>query len=214
MGIFVISAVAKDGAIGQTRDGVPGLPWPRLTTDMRLFRALTCSNDPRYVAEVICTEPMLWDVREPISAEGPQNAVILGHRAYASLGSKPLPYRQTIVLRDQTSHGAGDWPCKARSLTEALEKAQALGCPHVFLAGGQRVYSEGMRRQDIDALFLTEIASAYPEADTFFPRRSALDWEAGLFAWPCDHPWHRTACSPWITEPERPRYRLGVWERG
>lgn len=210
MGFSVICAVARDGAIGVTRDGVPGLPWPKLRQDMAFFSSVTQAKDPLGLAQAWCThvpQAMYW----PAS---PDNALLVGHRTYTSWGAKPLPHRKTIILRDKTSHGAGDWPLKARSLNEALDKAQALGAPNTFVAGGARLFAEALRHPGFERLFITIVDEEYPEADTYFPGFCLKDGYFLTIGAPRDpQKWKIRNESAWITEKERPPYKFLIMEK-
>ena len=52
--------------------------------------------------------------------------------------------------------------------------------------------------------------AAYPEATTWWP--TEVDWQVGLLQAGAVR-YRRQHVSPWIQAPDRPRYRLGIWER-
>lgn len=212
--MYVIAAVARDGALGITRDGIPQLPWPRLQQDLRWFQALTTAADPwrmarhwiRYPATVAVAagswSEALW------STEG--NVMICGWKTAQAL-PQPLQNRIVVVLRDRTSHGAGDWPCKARTFTEAFEKATVTHqAPNVFAIGGSQVYTAALQHEACGGIFLTEVDAVYPDATTWWP--TEIDWHTGVLQ--CGGVrYHRRMVSNWIEEPDRPRYRFGIWGR-
>lgn len=226
MGFSVICAVARDGAIGVTRDGIPGLPWPRLRHDLRWFQAITTAANPIAMTHAVIDEPLL--AREGWHTEG--NAVIMGKRTWETLPKRYLASRALYVLTSHPYAATQEMPpgsdvVAAETLEAALNDARKERAPHVFVAGGASVYAEALRHPACERLYLTLVDQEYPEADTHWPWRYC-DWEQGVF---CDktvrllasggretrfHPaWTRTACSDWITEPERPRYRFTIWER-
>ncbi|MEM7693693.1 MAG: dihydrofolate reductase [Pseudomonadota bacterium] len=86
------------------------------------------------------------------------HTLIMGRRTYQSIG-RALPGRETVVVTSGNIAGVAT----ARSLGEAL---LAAGRP-VFLAGGGRIYGEGMAFAD--TIYLTEVAGA-PEGDAHFPK--------------------------------------------
>ncbi|GAB5377738.1 MAG: dihydrofolate reductase [Acuticoccus sp.] len=85
------------------------------------------------------------------------HTLVMGRATYVSIG-RPLPGRRTIVV----TRGAIDGVPTVASLEAALSAADR----PVFLAGGARIYAEGMAHAD--TIFLTRVAAA-PEGDTFFP---------------------------------------------
>lgn len=227
MGLSLVAAIARNGAIGAGGK----LPWPRILGDMHFFRYLTLSRDPYTFAHAVIKEP---DVLASLEAIPPEhlllgqhrNACIMGWRTHHSIRGALLG-RTSIVLRDTTYHGTGDWPCKARTFQEALDKAQEMQAPEVFAIGGSRVYGVAFQHPALERLYLTEIDEAYPEADIWMP---LYTWDfdaphAMLMPWfACDMfpedyvegsalAWQRIAVSEWQYEPERPRYRFGIWER-
>jgi len=85
------------------------------------------------------------------------NTVVMGRRTHESIG-RALPGRRTIVVSSRPIDGIET----ARSLPEAVRRAET----PVFLAGGARIYAEGMALAD--TIFLTRV-HARPSGDTFFP---------------------------------------------
>ncbi len=213
--MYVIAAVARNGAIGVTDpDGTCRMPWPRLQADTRWFQALTTAANPVRMARHWIRYPRTIAVAGNSWSEAlwhtDGNVMICGWKTAQTL---PLPLRNRIViiLRDQTSHGAGDWPCKARSFSEAYEKATVThGAPTVFAIGGSQVYTMAMQHDSCEGLFLTEVDAEYPEATTWWPTDVA--WRTGVLQC-CGVRYHRHMVSDWIEEPDRPPYRFGIWGR-
>lgn len=85
------------------------------------------------------------------------NTLVIGRRTHESIG-RPLPGRRTIVVTGRPLGGVETAP----SLSEALARADT----PVFLAGGARIYAEGMNFAD--TLHLTRV-HARPEGDVVFP---------------------------------------------
>lgn len=208
MTFSIIAAVARDGAIGITRDGVPGLPWPTLRQDMAFFSGVTQSWDPLAYAQEWCTHGERGVI---LRSEYP-NVLIAGRKTWQSLPS--LPHRTVIVLTQQR----GALPGNTHSFDEfeeCLLEAEDFKAPHTFVIGGARVYRVALQHHACERLYLTEVDAAYPEADTHWPYDISLwNWELGACCDRGDLPWlERTACSAWIMEPERPRYRFTIYER-
>lgn len=74
------------------------------------------------------------------------NIVIMGRRTFESL-PKGLPGRQVVVVSEKLANGAQSIQQNvhyAKSLTEAIEKAQELTGKEIYIAGGARLYEEAM----------------------------------------------------------------------
>lgn len=85
-------------------------------------------------------------------------SIIMGRKTFESIGSRPLPGRENIVLSSQPVQGAV-W---ATSLEDALKKAQN----DIYIIGGERVFKEALPKADI--IYATEVDYNFLEADTFF----------------------------------------------
>jgi dihydrofolate reductase len=124
------------------------LPW-RLLSDMKRFRILTSTT----------TDPTI------------PNAVVMGHNTWKSLprACRPLVGRFNIILTRDVSkvHGLSDPNVIAVSnLEEALEAASK--CAHIFIIGGQHVYTEALSHPRCTRIYMTMIDGTYA-CDTFFP---------------------------------------------
>lgn len=109
------------------------------------------------------------------------HTVVMGRATYHSIG-RPLPGRRTIVVTRGDIAGVET----ARSLDEAIAEA---GRP-VFLAGGARIYAEGLAYAD--TIYLTRVAAS-PAGDTRFPPIDPAEFtlvssEEGTPAEGDDHP--------------------------
>lgn len=85
------------------------------------------------------------------------NTVVIGRRTHESIG-RPLPGRRTIVVSSR--------PVEGMETAQSLEEAIARADTPVFLAGGARIYAEGLAFAE--TIHLTRV-HARPEGDTFFP---------------------------------------------
>lgn len=95
--------------------------------------------------------------------------VIMGRKTYEEIG-RPLPERFNIIV-SQSKNFSGEKLQTVRSLEEAISLgdyyADENGIPsRIFLCGGQRIYSQGMKYAK--RLYLTEIDADY-NGDAFFP---------------------------------------------
>jgi dihydrofolate reductase len=100
------------------------------------------------------------------------NTIIMGRRTFESLPKGALPNRRNIVLTSRAdAQFAG-----AESFT-SLEAALA-ACredEHIYIIGGETLYRRAM--EVADELCITEIDSAAPEADAYFPEIKAEVWK-------------------------------------
>lgn len=191
-----IAAVARDGAIGKAG----GLPWPRLRWDMHWFSVLTRTDKPADVAREICANGSGRIAR----TESMYPVVIAGHTTFERLPS----LRGRIVLRLSRQHSA--WPCAVATLHEAIVASHLAQAPHVMVIGGAQVYATALAHPACQRLYLTEVASVYPEADTHFP--AMILWDDGILT-TGTRQWRRIDVSGWVQEQGTvPRYRFGIWE--
>lgn len=98
------------------------------------------------------------------------HTLIMGRRTFEEIG-RPLPGRRTILL-SRTRKIETELCRTAESLEEALD--MAAGEPEIFIAGGSRVYEEGLRYAD--RIHLT-VVQRHVEGDAFFPDFSGYEFE-------------------------------------
>ena len=118
------------------------LPWGRnLPADLAHFKRLTKGGD-----------------------------VIMGRKTFESIGSRPLPERENIVISSR--------PTGVKGILTAmnLESALALSRYPVFIIGGAQVYGDALKMPEIDTIYATEVDAAFPDADTFFPELDMIVW--------------------------------------
>lgn len=112
------------------------LPW-RLKSDMAFFRDQTIGN-----------------------------SVIMGRKTYNSLGSKPLPRRNNIVLSHNTVLFEGVPACQlARSIEEALFLAEKNDDDEIFVIGGAQTYEQF--DDLVDRYLVTVVDHQVPSADAY-----------------------------------------------
>lgn len=119
------------------------LPWGRsLPADLAQFKRLTKGSD-----------------------------IIMGRKTFESIGSRPLPERENIVISSQ--------PTGVKGVLTAvnLESALALARYKTFIIGGARVYDDALNTPEIDTIYATEVDAAFPDADTFFPEIDMTTWQ-------------------------------------
>ena len=90
--------------------------------------------------------------------------LIMGRKTYESIG-RPLPGRINVVVT-RSAGFAPDGVAVARSVDEAISKAEATGDPEIFIGGGADVFAQTLHRAD--RMYLTRIHEDFA-GDTFFP---------------------------------------------
>lgn len=85
----------------------------------------------------------------------------MGRRTFESIGSKPLPDRENIVV-SSTPTGV-----KGVLTALSLSSAYALARYPIFIIGGGQLYSASIN--DVDTIYATEVQAEFADADTFFP---------------------------------------------
>ena len=119
------------------------LPWGRsLPADLANFKRLTKGSD-----------------------------VIMGRKTFESIGCRPLPDRENIVISSR--------PIGVKGILTAvnLEGALALARYKTFIIGGARVYSGALEIPAIDTIYATEVNAAFSDTDTFFPELDMTAWQ-------------------------------------
>lgn len=96
------------------------------------------------------------------------NTVIMGRRTFESMGSRPLPNRQNIVVSSRPT--GVDGVISALS----LEAAYALAQYDIFVMGGGQIYAAAI--DDMDRLIVSHIDAEFPGADVFFPQIDLSKW--------------------------------------
>lgn len=96
-------------------------------------------------------------------------SIIMGRKTFESIGSRPLPNRENIVV----SHT----PTKIEGVITALslEAAYALARYDVSVIGGGQIFEQSI--DDMDVLYVTEVDAEFPSATVFFPQISCDDWQ-------------------------------------
>ena len=119
------------------------LPWRRsLPADLANFKRLTKGSD-----------------------------VIMGRITFESIGCRPLPDRENIVISSRPTGVKG--VLTAMNLPSAL----ALSRYPVFIIGGAQVYGDALKMPEIDTIYATEIDASFSDTDTFFPEIDMTTWQ-------------------------------------
>ena len=97
--------------------------------------------------------------------------IIMGHKTFLSMGSRPLPKRQNIVLSRDPSV-VYDHVQVVRSLEEALQVAEP--AEEIMVIGGSQIYA--LCLPIATRLYLSFIEGNY-QGDTFFPQVNWAAWD-------------------------------------
>ncbi len=99
------------------------------------------------------------------------SSIIMGRKTWESIGSKPLPQRQNIVVTRQT-----DFPAtSAHSISDAIAAAKH---EHVWFIGGGNIYAQALSYcQLLDITWVPD--HIQPEHAIYFPHIDSSDWDAG-----------------------------------
>lgn len=95
--------------------------------------------------------------------------VIMGYRTFESIGKRPLPNRQNIVISREPTGVEGV------QTAFSLEAAYALAQYDIIVMGGGQIYAQAI--DDMDILYVTEIDAEFPEATVFFPEIDKSKWQ-------------------------------------
>lgn len=102
--------------------------------------------------------------------------VLMGRKTWESIPLKfrPLPDRVNLVVSAQhnidISGGFG-----FSDLNDAIDFAEEQGEEELMIIGGGQIYKRTISFADV--LYITRVMKEFPEADTFFPTISPLEWE-------------------------------------
>jgi dihydrofolate reductase len=94
------------------------------------------------------------------------NAVIMGRKTFESIGSKPLPKRENVVITSTPDKFTTPNVKFVPNFVEALKTAQHN--QKIFVVGGLSLFNKALKHKCTDKLYVTEIDGDYP-ADLFFP---------------------------------------------
>ena len=137
-----------------------------MRTPLALIAAMTVDRVIGYQNKLPWQLPQELQYFRQMTLEKP---IIMGHKTFLSMGSKPLPKRQNILLSRDPSV-VYDHVQVVRSLEEALQVAEP--AEEIMVIGGSQIYALCLPR--VTRLYLSFIEGHY-QGDTFFPQ---VDWAA------------------------------------
>ena len=97
--------------------------------------------------------------------------VIMGRKTFESIGCRPLPERENIVISSR--------PTGVKKVLTAMDLPSALALSRypTFIIGGARVYRDALKTPEIDTIYATEVDAAFSDTDVFFPDIDMTIWE-------------------------------------
>lgn len=97
--------------------------------------------------------------------------VIMGRKTFESIGRRPLPERENIVISSRPTGVKGVLTAVNLSSTLALSRYPT------FIIGGAQVYGDALGMPEIDTIYATEVDATFSGTDTFFPELDMTVWE-------------------------------------
>ncbi|WP_373836484.1 dihydrofolate reductase, partial [Jeotgalibaca arthritidis] len=115
-----------------------GLPW-KLPNDMKFFKETTTGH-----------------------------TVLMGRKTFESMGNRPLPNRQNLIMTRQLDYQA-DGVTVVHHLDDIIGNSE-----DIYVIGGSEIFKQFM--PVVDVLWQTKIAGDF-DGDTFFPQVNWDDWQ-------------------------------------
>lgn len=112
---------------------------------------------------------MLWHIPEELKIFKDTtlgNRIIMGRKTWESLGCKPLPGRENVIISRTLEPKKLSEECYiVNSLNEIIE----LDNKTSFIIGGAQIYNEVIDLNIVEKLYITTIDNEFPDADAYFP---------------------------------------------
>jgi dihydrofolate reductase len=100
--------------------------------------------------------------------------VIMGRKTFDSIGEKPLPKRQNIIISSQNVIHENDSVFFVKNLEKAIEKAKTFGKEKVYIIGGGQLYKNAI--DVVDRLDITKVHQNF-SGNVFFPEINPEKWK-------------------------------------
>lgn len=94
--------------------------------------------------------------------------IIMGRKTFESIGARPLPNRENIVV-SRTPTGV-----KGVLTALSLPAAYALARNDIYIIGGGQIYEQTIG--EVDRLVVTYVDTEFTEADVYFPQINCQVW--------------------------------------
>lgn len=100
--------------------------------------------------------------------------IIMGRKTFDSMGQKPLPKRENIVISSQDLIHESDLVFFVKNLNQAIEKAKTFGKEKVYIIGGGELYQSAI--EIVDRLDITKVHQNFL-GDVYFPKINPKIWQ-------------------------------------
>lgn len=102
--------------------------------------------------------------------------VVMGRKTFDSLGSKPLPNRQNVVLSNSLPYHIGEQlgVVVVNNIESILTLSETKPSKEFVIIGGEEIYKQFLPYAS--KIYLTEIQALFTEADAFFPQYDKSEW--------------------------------------
>ncbi|MEY2938471.1 MAG: hypothetical protein RL062_1060 [Bacteroidota bacterium] len=107
--------------------------------------------------------------------------VIMGRKNYESIPEqfRPFKNRLNIVVSNQKEYQAPG--CHLfQNISQAIEFAKTQDDQEVFVIGGGQIYTEALKNNWVDTMYITHIQAEFSDAHTFFPEVDLQQWHKKL----------------------------------
>ena len=103
--------------------------------------------------------------------------VLMGRKSWESLPPKfrPLPNRVNCVIT-RNAELITDGAQVFSDLISAIRQSRVSGAECIFIIGGAQIYSQAVRENLMDEMYLTHVDASFPDADVFFPFIEEKQW--------------------------------------
>ena len=121
---------------------------------------------------------MLWYIPEELKLfknTTMNNRVVMGRKTWESLGFKPLPGRETIIVSRTLEPKKFDGKyCIVNSIKDVLDLDRNLKnnddlFKTTFIIGGGQLYNEALDLDIVEELYMTTVDGEYPDSNVYFP---------------------------------------------
>ncbi len=112
------------------------------------------------------------------------NVVVMGRKTFESIGSKPLPNRNNIVLTKEINEDDCTFDFKSNQSLHFKKRfattfwTDFLSCfnKDIWIIGGEQIYKYFLETDLVDEIHAT-IINSYRQADTHFPQLDSKKWK-------------------------------------
>jgi dihydrofolate reductase len=122
-----------------------------------------------------------WNIKEDLkyfsklTKGNGNNAIVMGKNTWNSIGSKPLPLRDNLILTSSKNNISGKNYCFFNNINNLLEYCKNKAYETVWIIGGSSIYQQFLNLNLIEECSITVIHKDY-HCDTFFPILDDTMW--------------------------------------